>query len=874
LEAVTADFLRVSVLLALISALLLTAAAASPNAIQPGMPLAEALRLLEGEGLKLVWSSLLVPPELTVATPPVAIEPAARLVELLAPFGLGVDRHGGTWIVVRGPAREGDATLRGRVRSQRAFGPLAGVEIRILELGRAADSGPDGAFEIRGIPPGRYRVQARRSGYVIDEPIAVELAAGAALELGLLLLPAPFAGEEIDVQPSRYSLLLDEPVSPLALSRDEIEELPHLAGDVFRALDLLPGAVANDISAEVQVRGGRRDETLVFLDGQEIYDAFHLKDFDNALSLVPAPTIDLLELSTGALPASRGDRMGAALELTTFAPADPERVRLSASLIDLQAEASGRSQGGLSWLGSLRYGNGALVGALLDNEDPVFWDLFAKGERAFGERQSLRASLLASEDDLDFTEISNGETRRITTGYGNRYLWLTHQALLSERSYVDSGASLVLFDRDRRGAEDEEEKIAALRDEREIEVMGVQQAWGFDTGSGGTWGAGFEARRYDAFYDYANDREFRTPLAGLRTDPENGETMFRGRVVDEALGAWASNRFRPGEDVTLELGARYDRHTASDDTIWSPRAALAWGVGAASVMRLAAGRHTQSQRAYELMVTDGDTRIYPVEKARHAVLGFEHQFSAERSRALSAFRVEAYDHRIETPRPRYENVLEPFDPFAELGLDRARIEPEEARSRGIELLVHGRPTKRFGWWINYAWARTEDLLDGRWTPRTIDQRHTLNADLTVRLSRAWTLNLAARYHSGRPTTPVELAIVPIPHDPGEPPPDDDEEDGGEESHLTLADHEDELHPGLGRLNSERLPEYYRLDLRLSRGWLLRRGELSFYFDVQNLFDRANVSGYDVELDDEIPAIVLSEEPWPGFLASAGVSWEF
>ena len=86
------------------------------------------------------------------------------------------------------------------------------------------------------------------------------------------------------MRPSRLSLLEERPASAFSMSRDDIDRLPHLGGDVFRAASLLPGTAANDVTAQLSVHGGRRDEVSILLDGQELYEAFHLKDYDNALS--------------------------------------------------------------------------------------------------------------------------------------------------------------------------------------------------------------------------------------------------------------------------------------------------------------------------------------------------------------------------------------------------------------------------------------------------------------------------------------------------------------------------------------------------------------------------------------------------------------
>src|SRR6185295_8462773 len=112
-------------------------------------------------------------------------------------------------------------------------------------------------------------------------------------------LRQPVFHDEIVVQPSRLELLQKQPDASFSFGREEIETLPHLGGDVFRATSLLPGVAANDVTAQLSVHGGRRDEVKILLDGQELYDAYHLKDYDNALSVVPARVLGGATLTTG-----------------------------------------------------------------------------------------------------------------------------------------------------------------------------------------------------------------------------------------------------------------------------------------------------------------------------------------------------------------------------------------------------------------------------------------------------------------------------------------------------------------------------------------------------------------------------------------------
>ena len=85
--------------------------------------------------------------------------------------------------------------------------------------------------------------------------------------------------------------------------------------------------------------------------------------------------------------------------------------------------------------------------------------------------------------------------------------------------------------------------------------------------------------------------------------------------------------------------------------------------------------------------------------------------------------------------------------------------------------------------------------------------------------------MAWRFQTGWPTTPLTLEQIV-----GE---------GGQT----------ELVPVLGPLNSERLPNYHRLDFRVSRYWQARWGSLTVFADIQNLYNRENVAGFENN-DDE------------------------
>lgn len=827
--------------------------ARSPRPIVAGEPLAEALAELAARGLPIVFSSRVVNPQMTIRTPPQGTSPRAVLDEILAPAGLvAIDGAGGSLVVaVAGTESVAPAAITGLVLSRRTREPIAGVAVKATEAGSETTTGDDGSFLLDHLQPGMHALELRRPGFVIETVSGVVARSGETTKVELPLTPAPFAGDEIVVQPSRAAVLRDRAASAVHLDRDDVLELPHLGNDVLRALEVLPGVTSNDVTSQFHVRGGRRDEVLVLLDGQELYEAFHLRDFDNALSLVAASNLTGVHLSTGAFAADYGDRMGGVLELSTAPPPEPGRYRLAASLLAVELGAArGFAEGTGSWLVYGRRGTAELAREILDREQPEYWDLFGRIDQRLGERQTARLNLLAAGDRYRLSEPGDEESKRIDTDYDVDYLWFTHQAIVGDRVFLDSAAGWSRADRDRRAEEIDSEKALEVVDRRATRVASLQQTWNARLHENHHLKIGLAARRFETDFDYLATREFDTPLAVVRTATSDAEIVLDRRFEDEHVGLFLSDRWQASESATLELGLRHDHHSLVSDSVTSPRAQLSWAVRPGQILRLGWGHYAQSQRPYELAIEDGERSFSPVERSRHWVLGYERRFESTRPFAPTALRVELYRRAVEDPRRRYENLLEPFDAFPEGETDRYLFAPERSLAQGVELFVRARLGPRIDGWFDYSWSSSEDEIDGRWVPNLIDQRHTLNFDLHVELPRSWTLDLAGLFHTGRPTTSISL------------PANETEED------------ESEPIPRLGPLNGERLGDYYRIDLRLARTFAARSGRLRAYLDVQNLLGRENDAGYSVEYDEDEQALSIDRERWPGLVASAGFAWEF
>lgn len=674
--------------------------------------------------------------------------------------------------------------------------------------------------------------------------------------------------DSIDVVGS-YSLGRDAPASSAALSAEELRELPHFGDDIARAVTVLPGVTSNDASAEFNVRGGLTREVRYEIDGLEIFEPYHLKDYQGIFSIVDPDVLGGVDLFTGSFPVEYGDRATGVLDLQTYFP-NSRSYELGLSLLNVWGSAANTYDGGSgrqgTWFASARRGYLDLVLRLVGDEEeetevrrgsgPEYWDVLGKVTYDVGPRHDLSLQALLSGDSNDEfeRELEDGGFEEETTdsSYGNSYLWGRHSAILGDSALVESMLAVGRVDRDRLTAEKGPQRDFEIRDERTLDVIQARQDGSWQLGDRHNLKAGWEARRYDVEYNYFNelfDVDSVGDAIGARPI-----TRFDGTFDSDHLAVYLADRWQITPRFVVEAGVRWDDFSLTEEDHVSPRVNALVELGGSWQARVGWGLFHQSQRPNELQVEDGETTFFGAERAEHRTLGLERTFS--RGDGRWDLRLEAYQRVMEDLRPRYENVFQTFVLNPETANDRIRVAPTEAEARGVELFLARRSGGAFDWWVNYAWSEVEDVIDGRKVLRVTDQTHALNLSASWRPNPRWSFNAVWIYHTGWPTTPVSAAL------------------GLDETGAPVAV------PVIGELRSVRLDDYHRLDVRASRRFDNGRRVLELFIDVQNLYDQANdagfeVSGSDFTVDDAGNAVYApTTETWLGILPSFGISWSF
>lgn len=826
----------------LVSCLLVGMVVAEPAGGTPpelqGLELDVAVQLLSSDGLPVVYTSELVRPGMIVVAEPESRDPREMLNEILDPFALRAQEGAGDLLVVvrLNPAGE-RGVITGRVRDRATLEPLAGSIVRLGD-GREVSTSASGRFAIPEVAPGRHTLVASARGFLNETVAGVAVTEDAARHVELLLSPAPYLEQKIEVFRPSESMSGEALATTWSLGHDELGNLPHL-GDPLRGLALAAGTASADLSSHISVRGGRTDETRIVLDGQEIYDAYHLKDYESALTIIPSLGLASANLLSGGLSAAYGDRLGGLVDLRTRGSADPTG-RFSLSTLDALAQTSGATASGrVSWLVSARRGVIDIASEVSDDERPSFWDAFGRLEVRASEHHSLRAHALFAEDGVDYLARDGDEEDRLTTDYTSGAAWLVH-GWATRSFFLETTLSKSRATRDRHGGEIEDEKVFAVDDERDLDVFGASQQAFVQAGSRNQVRLGWELRNFDASLHYRSDVEPDLVIEAPFSPPRSTTTEFDDEFHERHWAFWVSDQWSAG-NVVAEVGARFDDHSLPEESFWSPRVAVAWQVASRSALLATWGIYRQSQRPYELQIEDGETLLALAERSEQWSAGYERTF--ERGPLpIDSLHIEYFRKDVDNPRARYENLLEPVNRFHEVEPDRVRIEPDGHRAEGIELLARGRRGD-LGWQFGYTWSESADRFGTETVPSRFDQPHAATFTLDYAFREGWRADLAAIYHSGWPTTPITTP-----------------DEGGESPRLVF-----------GPLNSERMPDYHRIDVRINRSWQLRMGTIHAFVEARNVLDRQNVAGYDVAIDSG--ELVVEAEHWPGIVPVVGFVWE-
>jgi TonB dependent receptor/Carboxypeptidase regulatory-like domain/TonB-dependent Receptor Plug Domain len=804
-----------------------------------------------------------------------AYEPQAALELLLSGTEFAATRDAaGKFIVERKRAQPEVGEIRGSVISRSDSRPIADATVRLADKSAVVQTDANGIFVLRDVPVATPLLVIQAEGYRMIRVSEIAVRAGRRVELNPVRL-SPLAADDgvqqmdattvnagelagiftlgqVNVTPSRFGIAEERIAPSVSLTKAELEKLPQIGEDLYRTITRLPGLAADDHSAAFWVRGAPNEQLLARFDGVDLIEPFHLKDEDAALSIIDVATVGSVDLVTGGFTTDYGDRLAGVMTTETQADVSTRRTTLSLSITNLRATSQGGfADGDGQWLVAARRGYIDLAIKLTGNDNTAtttYYDFSGKVEYQLNPHHTVSLHLLYAGDSNTLVKADDGDPD-IRDRFASAYIWGRWRGTFGERLIGESVLAFSRLDwnRNANGFLDGGVHPFTLSDKRRLDTVSLRQDWTYNLTERALLRSGFEFKFGEASYDYNRLRALYVIRNGDLLNVTRTSNLSLRPKGDYDAGYFAT-RFQPWNPLVIEPGVRFEHHTSTGDSAWSPRvnASVVFG---RTTLRAAWGIYEQAQGLHELSVQDGEKTFHAPEWAEQRVLGLSHKLDSGLS-----LRAEVYERLSSHLRPHWENPSDPYESFPESVDGRIQLSPTRGRARGVELIAEHRGSGRFGWGVSYAYAISEEEIAGRWIPRTRDQRHTFYSDVTYAPSRNWQLSASWQFHTGWPTTAVNYSLVPL--------------NNGSLSYTWL----------YGPINAERAPAYHRLDLRATRTYRLKRGTLRFFMDVFNAYDASNEYGLEdhyarIDAQGKLIVTKVPAKMLP-ILPSLGISWEF
>lgn len=211
-------------------------------------------------------------------------------------------------------------------------------------------------------------------------------------------------------------------------------------------------------------------------------------------------------------------------------------------------------------------------------------------------------------------------------------------------------------------------------------------------------------------------------------------------------------------------------------------------------------------------------------EATHYELGIEHQFNESWFWKIEGYYKDLSNLVVSRANTDFYSGLSTEDYNA---LPRYTNDAE-GEAWGFEFFTNKTLSDDWYGWLSIAYSETKrkNLITGESFKYAYDQPWIVNLVSNYQLNQHWQIGFKWRYQSGQLITPII---------------------GAEDANDT--DNPDLFNPIYADLNSKRLPDYHRLDVRADRSFKYDNWQMDLYFEVLNLYGQENVVGYDYKNAD-------------------------
>ena len=683
-------------------------------------------------------------------------------------------------------------------------------------------SDKEGKISFRGIPTGTTIIRFSHPDYQ-SESRSFEVTEGEVTTVDLWVKNKNYREDEL-VGVYRKPTA---DITKRTLSMEEIRRVPGTFGDPVRVIQSLPGAARSPFgTGALVIRGANPEDSAVYVDGIRIPLIYHIGGY---VSVLNADLISSVDYLPGSYSVKYGRSLGGVVDVKTKqAYEESSKMSWNSDLLD----SGGFYQGKVGDWGVAVAARRSYIDTIIPyftrNSNfvvkPRWYDYQLKIDRLKTDKDKLSFFIFGFDDKLltstpdNFAQGTDQDAQGdIYTQYSTHRIYALWRHQFSDTSSIQFtpsyGIDVINLDIGGGLRVNQYQPTAEVRLEHFwIPNDHISLTSGLDF-----IGGGYEFT-IDLPFSFENAANF-DPLA------ERDPVQLKGSGFGWGPDVYVNAQVNPLKNIDrwrLDIGFRNSFARLTEDGNsqvllssfgFDPRFASRLQVTESTVFKNAIGIYTQPPQPFEMWRPEGSTEL-GFERATSAEVGIEQQLPFDSRLDVSLFGKKL--DRLVVQNTTAADATDLF--YTNEGIGRVY---------GLEGILRKAPTGKFFGWVSYTLSRSErndyptknqdldvDVVPGSpesgdWYIFDLDQTHILVAVAGYNFPLDFGFSGKIQYVTGNPFTPYAGGVYDIDQD----------------TYFAFPS---------GNYNSERLPPFYALDLRIDKLFTFKKWQMELYTDFLNV----------------------------------------
>ncbi|MBC8214156.1 MAG: TonB-dependent receptor [Candidatus Marinimicrobia bacterium] len=704
-------------------------------------------------------------------------------------------------------------TISGFITDAESGEALIGANVFLKNTNYGTAANTDGYFVINSVKQGDYILQTSYLGYEFKE-IPINITSNKNTRIDVELKSKMIEGEAVEVTAEKKKFQREILTSRITINPLKLRKLPQMGEtDLFRTIQMLPGIRSqSELSSGLIIRGGNTDQNLILYDGITVYNPSHLGGvFSNFIT----EGVHEAELVKGAYPAQYGGRLSGVLDIRSkYGNSKKFAGSVEISLISSKALIEGPiGKGGFLLTARRTYIDKMIEimnnAKIIDFTFPYyFFDFQGNIFQDFTENDRVSFSIYSGDDKFDWPEILMG------FNWGNRTISARWRHLFNEKLFSNFliADSRFWINMDMGGFLKEDDDIVDRTAKGDLTYF---------VSDNNQLKFGVELKDLEIHYLATfNDS---IEIAEIHQTPIYGAIYYNQKL-----------NYHPW---VFQVGFRWNYYDWAEEPLTNTsRFSVKRLVTDNSAFSFSVGRYYQHiftmNDEYSIQIINAwiaQDKTVPTQYGDQAILGFEYfsynyNFTAEfYAKTMNNLLVYKEDRASMDDNSGFDNPTV-SDMFT----------PSDAVAWGAEFMVEkkvGSVTGNISYTHSYV---VKEIADEPKYWANWDRRHEFKSMVNWEINKKWSLGSVFQFGDGYPYTKM-LGTYPY-WEPG---------------------NEDPTYQQIpGTRNNERLPNYHRLDVSLTRHFTNSWFDGDFYLNIINIYNHRNIEGvyWDTDsLDDGEPA---------------------